>query len=135
MIASSEVVKVKDCGTPEQTTRAIFDELKRDLGEWMTAHHDLVWRPGIEMTTEGKEFAARALMPGMEAKDLEVMVAPEMLLIRGEARDGRKVLRSIKFPRAVNPARVHAELEDGMLCVRAEIAGASRILPFMPRAA
>jgi HSP20 family molecular chaperone IbpA len=134
MFETAEVVEVKHGITPEETMQAIFDELRRDLDEWMTANDDLVWRPGIEMTKEGSEFAARALVPGMDSKHLEVWVAPEMMLIKGDA-DNKKMLRSIKFPRSVNPDRVHAEIKNGMLCVRAQIAGASRVIPFMPRAA
>jgi HSP20 family molecular chaperone IbpA len=135
MTAKREIVKVKNAGTPEQTSKTIFDELRRDLADWMTTNHDEVWRPDIELTREENEFAARMLVPGIDSKHLEVMIAPDVLLIKGEMNGRRKVFRSIKFPRPVNPDKVQAELKDGMLCVRSEIAGVSKVNVFMPKAA
>jgi HSP20 family protein len=117
----------------------IFDELRRDLADWMTANRDEVWRPAIELTKEDNEFAARVLLPGVDPKDVEVLVAPKLLLIKGETHRGqsgqRKLLRSVEFPRLVNPDRVHAEIKDGMLSVRAEIAEASKANISLLRAA
>lgn len=139
MLARTEVVEVKHSKTPEETSKMIFDELRRDFADWMTTDRDRVWRPAIELTKEDNEFAARALVPGVDPKDVEVLVAPDLLLIKAEAERGesghRKVLRSITFPRPVNPDKVHAEIKDGMLSVKAEIAGASKKIVFFPRAA
>lgn len=99
----------------------------------------LVWRPHIELTREDSEFAVRALVPGIDPNDIEVLVAPDLLLIKGETkgeslrgtvhRDGldrRKIIRSIELPKAINPTKVHAELIDGMLSIKAEIAEGKR---------
>jgi HSP20 family protein len=139
MMQIKDAVEIKNAGTPEETAKAIWDELKRDLGDWMMADRDMVWRPEIELVKENNEFVARAMIPGVEAKDIEVLVAPEMMLIKGETHRGEygqtEILRSLRFPRPVNPDRVHAELKDGMLSVRVEIAGAARVKFFRPRAA
>jgi HSP20 family protein len=102
------------------------------------------------LTEEDNEFAVRALIPGVDPKDIEVLVAPETLLIKGLTRlrskpatgtvhpyelDRRKILRSIEFLRAVNPAKVHAEIKDGMLSIKAEIAQAEKPKIVMLRAA
>jgi HSP20 family protein len=135
----AEAVEIKNAGSPEETTKAIFDVLKRDLGDWMMADSDMVWRPAIELVKEGNEFVARALLPGVDAKDIEILIGPEMMLIKGETHrdeDGHTdLLRSLRFPRTVNPDRVHAELKDGMLSVHAPIAGVARVKIFRPRAA
>jgi HSP20 family protein len=139
MMDIAESVEIKNAGTPEETTKAIFDELKRDLADWMTADRDMVWRPAINLFREDNEFVARAVIPGVDARDIEVMIAPEMLLIKGEIHRGEfghtKLLRSLRFPRPVNPDRVHAELNDGTLSIRAAIAGAGKVKIFRPRAA
>jgi HSP20 family molecular chaperone IbpA len=122
MMAIEEVVEVKHEGTPAKMRQTIYDELKRDLADWMTTDKDEVWRPPIELTEEGHEFAARALIPGVDAKHAKVLVAPDVLMVKGETPGHRKFLRSIKFPRPINPDGVHAEIKDGMLAVRAEIA-------------
>jgi HSP20 family protein len=139
MMDIAEAVEIRNAGTPEETTKVIFDELKRDLADWMTADRDMVWRPAIDLIKEDNEFVARALIPGVDARDIEVLIAPEMLLIKGEIHRGQyghtELLRSVRFPRPVNPDRVLAELKDGMLSVRAEIAGAGKVKVFRPRAA
>ena len=135
MIGSTEIIEVKNAETVEKTEKAILNELKQDLADWLTADRDLVWRPAIELTKENNEFAARALVPGVEAKDIAVTVAPEVLMIKGATPNHRKILRSIRFPRPVNPGEVHAEMKDGILCVHAEMAGAAEDEFMMPKAA
>ncbi len=139
MMDIADAVEIRNAGTPEETTKVIFDELKRDLGDWMMADRDMVWRPAIELVKEGNEFVAQALLPGVDAKDIKVLIGPEMMLIKGETRRGEyghtELLRSLRFPRPVNPDRVHAELKDGMLSVHAQIAGVARVRMFRPRAA
>ena len=150
MAAAEEVVEVTKSETPEKTKEIIFDELRDDFADWLTAKEDLVWRPPIEVTEEDNEFAVRVLVPGVDSSEIEVLVAPEILLIKGETGgrskpatgtvhrselDRRKILRSVEFPRAVNPDKVHAEIKDGMLSIKAEIAEAEKAKILMPRAA
>ena len=130
---AAEFVAVKESETPEKTRRIILEELRRDFGEWMMAKEDLVMRPNIELTREGNEFAVRALLPGIDPEDIEILVAPDILLIKGE--NHRKVPRSIEFPAAINPTRVQAELVDGMLSIKARIARTDKLQLVMPRAA
>src|SRR5262249_224297 len=80
MMARREVVEVKNFQTPEKTSAAIFNELRSDLAEWMTTDKDRVWRPVAEITQEGNEFAVRALVPGVDPADIQVLVAPDTLL-------------------------------------------------------
>jgi HSP20 family molecular chaperone IbpA len=139
MMVTAKVVEVKNYGMPEKAREAIFRELRSDFAEWMEAKEDLVWRPAIELAKEGNEFTARTLLADMDADDVEVLIAPEMALIKGEMNRGkpdhRKLMSSIRFPQPVNPDKVHAEFKDGMLSVRVEIAGASNLRVFRPRAA
>src|SRR5215471_16478456 len=88
MLGIAEAVEIKNAGTPEETTKAILNELKRDFADWMTADRDMVWRPAIDLIKEDNEFVARTLIPGVEARDIEVLIAPEMLLIKGEIHRG-----------------------------------------------
>src|SRR4051812_11500509 len=85
---TANAVEVKHAETTGKMTETIVNELRRDLAEWMTADRDLVWRPAIELTKEDNEFAARALLPGVDPKDVEVLVAPKLLLIKGDTHRG-----------------------------------------------
>lgn len=139
MMQTAETFEVKNAETPEKTREIIYNELRRDLAHWMEAKEDLVWRPAIELTEERGEFTARALVPGVNSEGVQVLVTPEWLMISGVANPGksneRKILRSIEFPRPVDPDRVDAEITDGMLFVRAKIVGVQKVAIFRPRAA
>jgi HSP20 family protein len=130
-------VELKQAETPEKTKDTILDEVKHDFADWLTADRDLVWRPAIELTEKNNEFTVRALVGGVDLKDVEVLVAPEMMLIKAETQADTargtvhrsefasgKLRRLIEFPRAVNPNGVRAEIKDGMLCIKARIAKA-----------
>ncbi len=107
-------------------------ELKNDLAEWMTAKEDLVRRPPVELTNQGNAFVVRAMLTDVDPSDLDVLVAPEVMLIKGEVS---RILASIKFPRPVNPDKVRATMRDGMLTVRVDVAAAAKPIVFLPLAA
>jgi HSP20 family molecular chaperone IbpA len=124
-------IRVNNSKTPEETARRIRMELRNDLGEWMTAKEDLVRRPPVELMNQGNSFVARAILTDVDPDDVEVLVSPEVMLIKGEVS---RILASIKFPRAVNPDKVRAWMRDGMLTVRVDVAAAKPIV-FLPLAA
>jgi HSP20 family molecular chaperone IbpA len=135
MIGKSNVIEVKHCDTPERMKDVIVEELRRDFEEWMTTNRDEVWRPRIELTNEGEEFAARVLLPGVDPSDIEVMVAADALLIKGETASHRRLLSSLKFTQPVDPNKVHVVMNDGLLSIRAEMVRATKVLAFRPKAA
>ena len=121
------------------TNKVAFDDARKDFAEWMMANEDLVFRPSIEMSKEENEFVVKVLVPGRKHKGVEVWIAPDMALVRGEIDRGEggrtKLFRSITFPRSVKPDTVHAVIDNGMLSIRVEIAGAYRGTTVTPLAA
>jgi len=137
MIAKAEPITIKNYGTPERTTEKIREELRNDLAEWMTTNEDLVWRPVMELSAERNEFVAKALISAADPENVEVMIAPEMMLVKANINscNGKtKLLASVKFPWPVDPKRARAEIEDGMLHVRVKMANAA-LEVVLPRAA
>ena len=120
MLESPKIYKV--------TNKVAFEDARKDFAEWMTANEDLVFRPSVEMSKEENEFVIRALVPGRNHKGVELWIAPDMALIKGEIDRGAagrmKLFRSITFSRSVNPDTVHAVIYNGMLTTKVEIAGA-----------
>jgi HSP20 family molecular chaperone IbpA len=118
-------------------SKSILAEMRNDFADWMDANEDLVVRPVTELTEENNEFAVLALVPGVDPNEIEIVVSPEQLLIKGQVRGGptgkRKLFRWMEFPRPLNPQQVDAEMKDGVLTIRAEIAEVPNI--FMPREA
>jgi HSP20 family molecular chaperone IbpA len=121
------------------TNKIAFDDARKDFAEWMTTNEDLVFRPSVEMSEEDDEFLVKVLVPGRKHKGIELWIAPDMALVKGEIDRGEagrtKLFRSMTFPRSVNPDTVHAEIYNGMLSIRVEIAGAYKGLTVISLAA
>jgi HSP20 family molecular chaperone IbpA len=120
MMKTAELIRVKYCETPHP----IFDKLKRDLAEWMTTDRDFMWRPTIELMKMENQYKAMVLLPGVDAKNVAVSVAPEILLVEGVTRNGQTFMRSVTFPKPINPRSVRLEFRDGVLSLMAAIAAA-----------
>jgi HSP20 family protein len=110
------------------------------LADWLNAEGELVWKPAVELRQKDSQFEVLAAVPGVEAKDLNVQVAPDDVLIKAEidhqhtAEKGTvrlcefkqgKLFRSVHFPAKIDPASVKAEYRNGMLRLTAAIAKAA----------
>ncbi len=107
------------------------------LADWFDAEHQLIWKPAIELRQKDSHFEVLAATPGVEAKDLDVEITPDDVLIKAEVRhkhmaeegavkvcefDSGKLFRSIHFPEKIDPDSVTAEYRNGMLHLTAKIA-------------
>ena len=110
------------------------------LTDWLTAEQELVWKPAVELRQKDGQFEVLAALAGIEAKDLDVQITPENLLIKAETThehttekgsvhlcefDSGKVFRSIHFPEKIDPNSAKAEYRNGMLRLTAAIAKAA----------
>jgi HSP20 family protein len=111
--------------------------LGKDLDDWLQAERELLWEPSIELAEKDDEFLVRAAVPGMEAKDIQVEVTADDLLVKAETRHEHKeekgkvykcefesgrLFRQIQFPKRIDPDKVKAEFKNGMLTITASIA-------------
>jgi HSP20 family protein len=86
----------------------------------------------MDVSETEEEFRVRAELPGVSEKDVEVTLDDDVLTIRGEKRFERKdekesyhfversygtFQRSVRLPYAVDPERVRASFENGVLTV------------------
>lgn len=109
----------------------------RAFDDWLSAEHELLWKPPIELAEHDGEFELDVALPGIEPKDLEVRVTSEDLLVRGStghahAEEQEKVhvcelecgevFRTVHFPKRVDPEHVKADYRRGLLHVTAAIA-------------
>ena len=109
----------------------------KDLDDWLAAERELVWKPAIELREIGKEFNLQIAVPGIDAKDLDIEVTPDTLLVKAEIHHEQEekkgnlyayefqsgnLFRSVQFPKKVNPEKVKAEFKNGMLTITAEVA-------------
>jgi HSP20 family protein len=107
------------------------------LADWLNAERQLVWKPAIELRQKDNQFELRAATPGVEAKDLDVQITPEDVLIKADIDHthtpdegtvrlceftGGQLFRSVHFPQKIDPESARAEYRNGMLRLTASIA-------------
>lgn len=124
-------------GDPFQAFRRDFDRMVENMfqgtspARWAAA-------PGggidlkLDVSESDKDIKVRAELPGVEGKDVEVMLADDLLTIKGEKRveEERKdenhhvversygsFARSLRLPGGIDPAKVSATFEKGVLTV------------------
>jgi HSP20 family molecular chaperone IbpA len=84
-----ELEKVRD----RITKRAyeIFERCGRepghDLDHWLQAERELVWTPPMEVESNDREIKVKISTPGIDAKKLDVEVAPQGLVVEAESEE------------------------------------------------
>ncbi len=88
------------------------------------------WSPLADVFETPEAFVVQVELPGLDQEDVEVHVDGDELVLRGERRAAGPMRpesfhrmersygffsRTFKFPEDVDPARVTAELNDGLL--------------------
>jgi HSP20 family protein len=107
------------------------------VADWLDAERQLVWKPAVELRQKNGQFEVLAATPGVDAKDLDVQITPEDVLIKADIHHkhtaeegvvqvceftGGQLFRSVHFPETVDPESAAAEYRNGMLRVTASIA-------------
>jgi HSP20 family protein len=131
-------------GTPSQfTPHSLWDEL-RELREQMNrmlgasfrgavmGGRGMEWSPAVDIVDRGDRLVATAELPGMKADDISIDVEGNTLTIRGEKRQEQEqkgeeryllerqygsFMRSFPLPRSVDPDRISARFDNGVLTV------------------
>src|SRR5262245_42806877 len=60
--------------------------LDRDLDNWAQAERELVWKPPFELCERDGNFVLTAALAGVEAKDIDIEVTPEDVVLKAENR-------------------------------------------------
>jgi HSP20 family protein len=100
--------------------------------DWLRAESELLQPVPVEITDNDEAFTLRAEVPGFAPKDLDVKVEPARLLIRGQSEKTKQrtagktiysecqksqIFRVVNLPTKVNPDKVTANVQDGVLQV------------------
>jgi HSP20 family protein len=124
--------------------------LGRDLQNWTEAEHEIAWKPPFELTEKDGRFQLEAAISGVNAKDIDIEVTPEDIVMKAETHhehaenkgivhycefEKGKMFRAIHLPKKINPDKVKAEFKDGLLRLTAEIAEDKRARKIKPEAA
>jgi HSP20 family protein len=109
----------------------LFDDLARGaLTGFQQGHDRLV--PSMDVIENDNEIVVTAEMPGLQRKDIDISIDDDVLTIRGEKKveekqkDEKKnfhvteraygvFYRAIQLPSGVDPSKVEATMENGVL--------------------
>lgn len=90
------------------------------------------WLPAIDMSENDTQIHIRAELPGIDPKDVDVSVSEDRLVISGEKKSEKEASgegwshreshyggfsRAIPLPESVDPAKVTARYDKGVLMV------------------
>ena len=114
------------------TLREQMDKMwDRFFGEWpSTESFRGEWAPSLDVSETKGEIVVRAEVPGMEAKDIDISLANDVLTIKGKKEQEKEekeenyhriersygsFSRSIRLPREVQSDRIKASYKNGVL--------------------
>jgi HSP20 family protein len=110
---------------------ALNERFDRFMGkDWNTAMSTTAWNPSVDIFENDNEIVVKAELPGMEAKNIEVKLENNVLMLKGERRFEKEAKeenyhriereyggfsRAFSLPTAVEDDKVTAEYKDGIL--------------------
>jgi HSP20 family molecular chaperone IbpA len=112
-----------------------------DIDDWLQAEREVIWKPAIELEEKDGEFQLQVAIPGVDAKDIDIEVTPEDILIKADVKHEHKdtkgkihtcefasghLFRSIHLPKPIDADTVKAEFKNGMLTLKAPVAAEAR---------
>lgn len=115
---------------------------------WLEPTEPGQWMPAIDLSESGTQIRVRAELPGIDPKDVDVSVSEDRLVISGEKKSSTEQAgegwmhreshfggfsRAIPLPEAVEPSKVTARYDKGVLMVELTKApsSASRKVPVL----
>ncbi len=99
---------------------------------WFETSEPGQWLPAIDMSENDTQIHIRAELPGIDPKDVDVSVSEDRLVISGEKKSEKEASgegwshreshyggfsRAIPLPESVDPAKVTARYDKGVLMV------------------
>jgi HSP20 family protein len=123
---------LKELDTLRHQMNRLFDELihsDREFGQFPKLE-TAMWAPAIELKETDTELVVKAMIPGVEAKDLDVQVSENAVSIAGEHQEEKQTeakgyfrselrygqfQRIVPLPVSVKHDQVQSEFKDGVL--------------------
>lgn len=114
-------------------------QTSHELEDWVEAEHEVLYCPPSELAETKDEIRIRSAVSGFRARAMQVYVLPNSITIAGQTETTihpndekihfselteKKLLRQFDLPTSIDPERVTATLEDGVLRIFAKKAAA-----------
>jgi HSP20 family protein len=100
--------------------------------DWDLAQSTTAWNPSVDIFENDNEIIVKAELPGMTAKNIEIKLENNVLLLKGERRFEKEAKeenyhriereygnfsRAFSLPASINAEKVTAAYKDGVLKV------------------
>lgn len=110
-------------------------QTSNELEDWVEAEHEVVCCPPSELAETKDEIRIRAAVASFSSRTMQVYVLPNSITIEGQMETTthpndekihfselteKKLLRQFDLPVPIDPERVKATLEDGVLRISAK---------------
>jgi len=105
------------------TLERLFDQSFRDLARWSNLLEPTAAFVPADLYEDADAYHVRFELPGYRKEDIKVELENAVLSVsgerpaRGEERPATTFTRSLSVPDGINPDRIKAKLEDGLLTV------------------
>lgn len=101
-----------------------YRELSTDL--------DIGWTPRMDVSETDEHIEVKAELPGLEKKDIDISLERDALIIKGEKKHEKEeegktfhciersygsFYRALRLPTEVDPARIDAKFNNGVLTI------------------
>ncbi|GMU81356.1 MAG: Hsp20/alpha crystallin family protein [Phycisphaerales bacterium] len=127
--------------TPARSVARFRDEIDRVFERFFSDPWDIAWptspsfkwSPALDVVDSENEVTVRAELPGIDAKDVDVSISGNVLTICGEKLESTEqknedrfvserhfgaFRRSIELPTGLDPEKIDAEMQNGVLVVK-----------------
>ncbi len=99
-----------------------------EMEDWLRAERELVWSPRSELINEEEQFRLRLAVPGLEERELQVTAMRDGIVVQSESTQekssktaefsefsNKKLFRRFELSEVINPDKVQATLDRGIL--------------------
>lgn len=126
----------RDLGSLQERMNRLFDESFRGIAPGPGAEEDWAlggsWAPAVDIYEQEGNIVLKAEVPGVDPKDVDILVENNVLTLRGERKFDEEVkkenyhrversygtfTRSFTLPNVVDTDKIKAEHKDGVLRV------------------
>lgn len=130
LIPSTNRLRVSE---PFTTLYTDFDRMVHELGRNLPSFRSTDLVPRVDVCETDTAIEVTAELPGLEEKNVEIDFTDDVLTIKGEKKSEKEeteknryisersygsFLRSIQLPSGIDPARIEASIEHGVLTVK-----------------
>ena len=105
------------------TLERLFEQSFRDLARWSHLMEPSAATVAADLYEDTEAYHVRFELPGFRKEDIKVELENAVLSVsgvrpaRGDDRPETTFTRSLSVPDGINPDRIKAKLEDGLLTV------------------